>query len=288
MPRTRQASTESSELDPEIIHERSNPSVYIRPIPSKPAKKRKRKNRERGGKASKVNKKDISVSLNPTLPVEASCEHEIDQLQQFLASRHLRDQIMATANAQLDIIEYYSQKLEKETFNVQTYGNTRHDQIGNLKGSIQVFAEEVRTTMKTLEAERKRLTKQEPAKRKTSNLEHNYSRGDFFAPGMAVQLMSRRLDGQEMVLAKGKILHQMGTTATLEQVLVKNTKYLRHIKPFPGNTCTKITDPEQRQLTAGAFNQDHDTLQIEIQDEDGKPRTEQWTSLCSTSLESLN
>ena len=232
MPRTRQASSESSEIDPEIIHERSNPTVYIRPIPSKPVKKQKRKNRKRGGKASKVDKKEISASLNPTLPAEASCEHEIDLLQQFLASKHLRDQIMATANAQLDIIEYYSQKLEREAFNVQRYGNTRHDQIGNLKGSIQVFAEEVKTSMKTLEAERKRLTKQELGKRKTSNLEHNYSRGEFFAPGMVVQLMSRRLDGKDMVLAKGKILHQMGTTATLEQVLVNNTKYLRHIKQY--------------------------------------------------------
>ena len=100
--------------------------------------------------------------------------------------------------------------------------------------------------------------------------------------------MSRRLDGKEVVFAKGKILHQIGTTATLEQVLVTNTKYPRHIKPYPGNTCTKITDPEQRQLTAGAFDEVHGTLQIEIQDEDGKTRTEEWTSLCSTSLESLN
>ena len=105
---------------------------------------------------------------------------------------------------------------------------------------------------------------------------------------MVVQLMSRRLDGKDMVLAKGKILHKMGTTATLEQVLVTNTKYLRHIKPYPGNTCTKITDPEQRQLTAGAFDEDQGTLQMEIQDENGITRTEEWTSLCSTSLESLN
>ena len=63
MPRTRQASTDSSEIDPEIIHERSNPSVYIRPISSKPAKRRKRKNRKKGGKASKVNRKESTINI---------------------------------------------------------------------------------------------------------------------------------------------------------------------------------------------------------------------------------
>ena len=128
--------------------------------------------------------------MNPTLPIETTCEWEVEQLQEFLTRKHLRNQIMATANAQLDIIKYYSQKLEKEALNVQRYGNTRHNQIGHLKGNIQVFSEEVRTTIKALEAERKRLTMQEPVKRKISNLEHNYSRGNLFAPGMVLQLMS--------------------------------------------------------------------------------------------------
>ena len=91
-----------------------------------------------------------------------------------------------------------------------------------------------------------------------------------------------------MVLATGKILHQVGDTATLEQVLVKNTQYLRHVKPYPGNMCTKVTDLNQEQLIAGSFNEDQGILEIKVQDEKGKTSTVQWDSLCSTSLESLN
>ena len=146
----------------------------------------------------------------------------------------------------------------------------------------------MRTTTKTLEAERKRLTKEELAKRRKSSLEHNFSRDNLFAPGMVVQLISRRLDGREMVVATGKILHQEGDTATLEQVLVKNTQYLRHVKPYPGNMCTKVTDLNQEQLTAGNFDEDQGILQIEVKDETGKTNTVRWDSLCSTSLETLN